>query len=257
MASKLRSKIKQIKPIPWPPQVAELEQEETLPTLVVQLISSLKKPKHDEHDSKARALGSMITYYVTGKPTITTTNLRMNSHGLTRSKELVDTFHKCGVCIGYSLVLLLRDAWAVHDLQLCAECPNEIAVNTPGVIIVDNEDFRNDTLTGGDTSHRTNVMYVQPFTLEHHGSGDGERIKKGKVLSSKLKEIAEGMTSHERYITRKRGEPVVCDRVQLKRRSTEIQRKRFLIHALVCANNAGKRPLPVDQMFPSFFGFVL
>ena len=143
----------------------------------------------------------------------------------------------------------------MHDLQLCAECPNEIAENTPGVIIVDNDDFQNDTLTGGDTSHRTNVMYVQPLTLELHGSGDGERIKKGKVLSSKLKEIAEDMTSHERYITRKRGEPVVCDRVQLKLRSTEIQRKRFLIHALVRANNAGKRPLPVDQMIPSFFGF--
>ena len=252
VASKLRSEIKQIKPISWPPQVAELEQEETLPTLGVQLISSLKKPKHDEHDSKARALASMITYYVTGKPTITTTNLSMNLHGLTRSKELVDTFHKCGVCIGYSLVLLLRDAWALHDLQLCAECRNEIAENTPGVIIVDNDD---DTLTGGDTSHRTNVMYVQPLTLQHYGSGDGERIKKGKVLSSKLKEIAEGMTSHERYITRKQGEPVVCDRVQLKLRSTEIQRKRFLIHALVRANNAGKRPLLVDQMIPSFFGF--
>ena len=132
-------------------------------------------------------------------------------------------------------------------------CPNEIAENTPGVIIVDNDDFRNDTLIGGDTSHRTNVMYVQPLTLEDYGSGDGERINKGKVLSSKLKEITEGMTSHERYITRKRGEPVVCDRVQLKLRSTEIQRKRFLIHALVRANNAGKRPLPVDQMIPSFF----
>lgn len=120
VASKLRSEIKQMKPIPWPPQVAELEQEETLPTLVVQVISSLKKPKHDEHDSKACALASMITYYVNGKPTITTTNLSMNLHGLTRSKELVDTFHKCGVCIGYSLVLLLRDAWALHDLKLCA-----------------------------------------------------------------------------------------------------------------------------------------
>lgn len=38
-------------------------------------------------------------------------------------------------------------------------------------------------------------------------------------------------------------------------KSTEIQRKRFLIHALVRANNAGKRPLPVDQMIPSLLGF--
>ena len=75
----------------------------------------------------------------------------MNLHGLTRSKELVDTFHKVGVCIGYTLVLLLRDAWAVHDLQLCTDCPNEIIDDMPGVIIMDNDDFRNDTLTGGNT----------------------------------------------------------------------------------------------------------
>ena len=107
----------------------------------------------------------MITYNVTGSPTTTAVNLSMNLHGLTRSKELVDTFHKCGVGINYSSVLLLRDAWAVHDIQLCSEFPNEIAENTPGVIVVDNDDFQNDTLTGGDTSHRTNVMYVQPVSL--------------------------------------------------------------------------------------------
>jgi hypothetical protein len=197
VASRLRSEIKQTTTIPWPPQVAELEQEENLSTLLVQLISSLKKPRQVEHDNKARALASMITYYVTGRPTITTTNLSMNLHGLTRSKELVDTFHKCGVGIGYPLVLLLRDAWALHDIQLCAECPNEIAENTPGVIIVDNDNFRNDTLTGGDTSHRTNVMYVQSLTLEHHGYQDGERVKNRRVLSSKLKEITKGMTAHE------------------------------------------------------------
>ena len=52
----------------------------------------------------------------------------------------------------------------MHDLQLCADCPNEIAEDKPGVIIVDNDDFQNDTLTGGNTLHRTNVMYVQQAT---------------------------------------------------------------------------------------------
>ena len=79
----------------------------------------------------------------------------MHLHGLTRSKELVDIFHRVGVCIGYSSVLVLRDAWAVHDLQLCSDCPDEIAEGKPGVIVVDNDDFKNDTLTGGNTSHRT------------------------------------------------------------------------------------------------------
>ena len=52
----------------------------------------------------------------------------------------------------YASVLLLKDAWAVHDLQLCSVSPNEIAEGKPGVIVDD--DFQNDTLTGGNTSHR-------------------------------------------------------------------------------------------------------
>ena len=127
---------------------------------------------------------------LTGSPTITTVNLGMNLHGLTRSKELVDTFHKVGACIGYGLVRLLRDAWAVHDLQLCTDCPNEITEDKPGVIIVDNDDFHNDTLTGANTSHHTNVMYVQRDSLEDQGPQCGDHVKDAKTLSSALKEIA-------------------------------------------------------------------
>ncbi len=182
----------------------------------------------------------MLTYYVSGSPTTTSINLSMNLHGLTRSKELVDTFHKAGVCIGYALVLLLRDAWAVHDLQLCTDYPNEITEDMPGVIIVDNDDFRNDTLTGGNTSHRTNVMYVQQVTLEYHGPLCGERVKHAKVLSSTLKEIATGMLTHDNYITYKRGEPPVSDRVQPALGDIEPQRKRNVIHALVRADTDGE-----------------
>jgi len=95
-----------------------------------------------------------------------------------------------GVCINYASVLLLKDAWAVHDLQICFDCPKEIAEGKPGVIIVDNDDFQNDTLTGGNTSRRTNVMYVQHANLENHGPKCDERVKDPKALSSILKEIA-------------------------------------------------------------------
>ncbi|CAB3976667.1 Hypothetical predicted protein [Paramuricea clavata] len=240
VASRLRKEVKQTTTISWPPQVVELEQEENLPPLLVQLISSLKKPGQVEQDAKVRALASMITYYVTGSPTTTAVNLSMNLHGLTRSQELVDTFHKCGVGINYSSVLLLRDAWAVHGIQLCSECPNEIAEKTPGVIVVDNDDFQNETLTGGDTSHRTN---------------SGERVKNAKTLSSRLKNIATGMNTHDRYVTYKRGEPTVSVRVEPKVGSTVPQRKRCVIHTLVRANAAGERPPTVDQMVPGFAGF--
>ena len=141
----------------------------------------------------------MLTYYATSSPTTTSVNLGMNLHGLSRSKELVDVFHRVGACISYASVLLLRDAWAVHDLQLCSDCPNEIAKDKPGVIIVDNDDFQNDTLTGANTSHHTNVMYVQRVSLENHGPQCDERVKDVKALSSTLKEIATGMNTGLRW----------------------------------------------------------
>ena len=154
IANRLRAEITQIVAVPWPPQVIELEQQEEVSPLLVQLISSLKRSSQVESDIKAHTLASLLSYYVTSKPTITSINLGMNMHGLTRGKELVDTFHKVGVCIGY-LQVLLRDAWAVHDLQLNKVCPNEIAEDTPAVVTVGNDDFQNDTLIGGGTSHRT------------------------------------------------------------------------------------------------------
>ncbi len=107
VANKLRDEIRQTVKVPWPPQVSELEQEEDMSPLLVQLISLIKKTGQAKPDAKALALASMLAYYVTGSPTTTSINLSMNLHRLTRSKELVDTFHKTGVCIGYALVLLL------------------------------------------------------------------------------------------------------------------------------------------------------
>ena len=166
VARMLREEITKVRILPWPPQVRELEQEENTSPLLVQFISSLRKPGKVITDAKVLALASMLTYYATSRPTTTSVNLGMYLHGLSRSRELVDIFHKVGVCINYASVLLLKDAWAVHDLQLCSDCPNEIAEGKPGVIIVDNDDFQNDTLTGGNTSHRTNVMYVQQVSLK-------------------------------------------------------------------------------------------
>ena len=77
----------------------------------------------------------------------------MHLHGLSRSKELVDVFHRVGACISYASVL---GAWAVHDLQHCSDFPDEIAEDRTGVIIVDNDDFKNDR-EKHITSHECNV----------------------------------------------------------------------------------------------------
>ena len=88
-------------------------------------------------------------------------NMRVNLHGVTRSKALTDTFHKCGASISYADIQLLYDHWALLDVEASSTCPQGIADELPA--IVDNDDFRVDTVTGSaPEAHRTNVMYVQP-----------------------------------------------------------------------------------------------
>ena len=48
------------------------------------------------------------------------------SYSNTRSKELIDPFHKLGMGISYSNALILRDAWTLHDLDCCSVCPDAI-----------------------------------------------------------------------------------------------------------------------------------
>ena len=69
-----------------------------------------------------RTLASLITYFVTGKRTSTAVNLAILIHGMTRSRELIDLLHKCGLCISYTDLLLLYDAWA----HICCICSTRV-----------------------------------------------------------------------------------------------------------------------------------
>ena len=74
---------------------------------------------------------------------------------MTCSKELVDSYYKLIMGISYSNVLLLRDVWTMHslDLERCFVCPDENAEGEPSINIIDNDNFLNGTLTGGSTAH--------------------------------------------------------------------------------------------------------
>ncbi len=149
VAEQLRDDIKSVKPVPWPPRVEELEEEEEL---TAQLLSALRRKKGVDLSPSTLALTSLITQYVTKRPTTTVINATITLHGMTRSKELVDSYYKLGMGISYSNVLLLRDVWTMHDLKRCSVCPDEIAEGEASISIIDNDDFLNDTLTGGGTA---------------------------------------------------------------------------------------------------------
>ena len=165
VAKRLRDDINSVKHVPWPPRVEELEEEEELSPLMLQLLSALRGKKGVDLSTTTLSLTSLITQYVSKRPMSTAINATITLHGMTRSKELVDSFYKLGMGINYSNVLLLHDVWTMHDLKRCSVCPDEIAEKVPSISIIDNDDFHNDTLTGGGTAHRTNWMFLQH--IEH------------------------------------------------------------------------------------------
>jgi len=103
-----------------PPTVEQLEEEENLSPLVLMLLSAL------DLSPCTVTLTSLLVQYVKKQPMTTSINTSITLHGITRSKELIGSFHKLGMGISYSKVLILRDAWILHDLECCSMCPDAI-----------------------------------------------------------------------------------------------------------------------------------
>ncbi|CAB3995671.1 Hypothetical predicted protein [Paramuricea clavata] len=143
---RLSKKIKDTSSVPWPPRIDHLEEGEELCELLLKLLTWLKQPKRKTVDLSPAtlSLASMITYHVTVQRTTTVINLGVNVHGMTRSKELVETLHKSGVCISYANTLLLYDHWALMDVKASTTCPQEIVYGRPAIVVVNN-DFKIDS----------------------------------------------------------------------------------------------------------------
>ncbi|KAI4824681.1 hypothetical protein KUCAC02_013179 [Chaenocephalus aceratus] len=136
----------------WPPRIDHLEEGEEVCGLLLKLLTWLQQPERKPADISPAtlSLASMITYHITGQRTTTAINMGVNVHGMTRSKDLVETLHKSGVSISYADTLLLYDHWALMDLEASATCPQEIADSKPAIVIVDNDDFKMYTKTPSD-----------------------------------------------------------------------------------------------------------
>ena len=155
----------------WPPYISQLKDEGNLESvnLLVKLISWMEDPsrKTFENDPNVSALSDLLLSLINGKRTLFKTQLAITIHGLTftRNKELVHLLHKFGLAISYNDTIDLESAWAYHENQVSQVFPKELAYGYPGIAVIDNDDFREDTLAGGRTPHRTNMMFVQPVKL--------------------------------------------------------------------------------------------
>ena len=260
LAKRLSKKIKDTPTVCWPPRIDNLEEGEQLCELLLKLLTWLKHPEKKAPDLSPATLSlvSMIQYHITGRRTTTAINLGINVHGMTRSKDLVNTLHKSGVCISYEDTLLLYDHWALMDVEASATCPHEIADTKPAIMIIDNDDFNIDTMTGDSTgAHRTNVMYVQPESYEKKtGENHAETLTKKKEISAQLKRKCAELTKVCQYRCPpgSKSEPPVRPRVDPPVDGSAPQRARSVIHALSRVDNNGKRPPPEEQLVPGYSG---
>ena len=169
-ARRLREKLNSADYVDWPPTVEEVasaeEPEALLQKFLVWLNDLAEKPNGNFNDGSIVTIASFISYLITGKRTLSKMKLGLTLHRLTRSREIIDILYKLGISISYNDVLNLHSTWAMYKSNK-DKCPTEIAYDTPGVAVMDNDDFRDDTLTGADTSHRTNVMFVQQLSLKN------------------------------------------------------------------------------------------
>ena len=73
-------------------------------------------------------------------------------YGFTRSKELVDQSRKFGFGISHQDVKNLVASWARDETE--NNCPPlEIAEEYPAVVVMDNDDFKTNTLTGASETN--------------------------------------------------------------------------------------------------------
>ena len=94
-------------------------------------------------------LQSLVTNKRTGFQVLMTSII----YGLSRSRELVDLCKKFGFGISYQDIKNLLASWAKAEAEN-GSCPSEIAKKCPVVVVMDNDDFKTDTLTGAsETDH--------------------------------------------------------------------------------------------------------
>ncbi len=259
VARRLREKITDDTAFSWPPHVDELENCEEPHSLLRQLLTWLKDPNISDFSEacdnpQITALSSLLFSFITGKRTPFQANLSVTIHGLTRSREIIDILKKFALGISYKDVLALYEAWAVHDIKSNTTCPDELADGFPGTGIMDNDDFQDDTLTGADTSHRTNVMFIQPDNVVGVQSEE-DRPSLQLTKSADALSLASSQHKINPYKTFQRGQPAMRKEIDISLQTSDEQRKKGVMHVLARLDIAGNNVPPNDQKVGSYGGF--
>ena len=239
----------------WPPNIAELENDQEPDHCLKMFLGWLKKPAL-KYSSKCSSpdihvLASLMKSFLSGKRSIFKTKLSCTIHSMTRCRELVDIFKKIEIGISYKDVTKLYATWGKKDVESSC-CNFEIAYDLPGTAVMHNDDFKDDNLTGANASHRTNVMFLQP---ENQARVYLEICCPVLVNQKDLKIISDQQNKVRPYETIKAGVPPVRKSFNIAPKTTKPMQVEQMKHSTLRLDNEHK-PIPSkEQTIGSFAGF--
>ena len=199
------------------------------------------------------AIASLLQSLVSNKRTGFQVLMTSIIYGLSLSRELVDLCKKFGFAISYQDIKKFLASWAKAEAEN-GSCPSEIANKYSAVVVMDNDDFKTDTLTGAsETNHRTNVMFVQKEDLIEPNVPDATAPT---LINPKgLKDLVKELNKVNPYKTTSNGDPAIRERFSIESTDTTDIRVEQMIHSLTRISAAGDNIPPESQMIGSFAGF--
>ena len=254
VARQVNEDAKGLPQMPWPPSIANLCAEAP-ENFLTKFVGWLINPGKTNPDLtlEVYAISSLLQSLVTSKRTRFQVLITSIIYGLSQSRELVDLCKKFGFVISYQDIKSLLASWAKAEAEN-GSCPSEIANKYPVVVVMDNDDFKKDTLTvASETHHQTNVMLVQNEDLIERSVPDATAPT---LINPKgLKDLVKELNKVDPYKTASNGHLAIRERFSIESTDTTHIRVEQMIHSSTRIPAAGDNIPPQSQMIGAFAGF--
>lgn len=100
---------------------------------------------------------------------------------LTASSHVVKLLHRFGHCASYDTITRYETALASKAMQTIGDIPPGFSQSTPTVLVYDNIDYSEETLSGHGTTHHTNGIMVQVSKQESPPASTSVNVSTGTV----------------------------------------------------------------------------
>ena len=240
--------------MPWHPSIANLcaEAPENVLTKFVGWMINPEKTNPDL-TPEVYAIASLFQSVFINKRTGFQVLMTSIIYGLSRSRELLDLCKKFGLDISYQDIKNLLASWAKAEAGN-GSCPSEIASKYPAVVVMDNDDFKTDTLTGAlEKNHRTKVMFVQNEDLIEHNVPDATAPT--LINPKRLKDLVKKLNKVNPHKVTSNGDPAIRERFAVESTDTTDIRVELMIHSLTRISADGDNIRSESHIISSFAVF--